>query len=171
MSWHHSDYISLISAIGGMVAAGSAAFAAFQSNRSARESSKHQQELARFERNRYLRELLRLDALKASESLKSPNSDEWVFSQIANVANALESARLRILEATTENNDETSHFKKYFKSQLSHEITKALSHDHPPECIHHSDGVTMTGLKVNTLWLRNKAFFNFSPLRLEDLAP
>lgn len=171
MSWHHNDYISLFSASASVIAAVSAAIAAFQSSKISKASYRHQKNMAKFERDRYLRELLRHDAIKANESVQSPYSSTWTFPQVANIASALESAKQRIVEAGLGMTDiEIAHFKSYFKSQLSHEITKELNQTSPPDCMYLPEGSAMLSLEASTLWHQNKEYFNFTLVTIEDLA-
>ncbi len=170
MSWHHEDYISLISAIGGMVAAASAAFAAVQSSRSAKTAYLHQKDVANFERIRHLRELLRLETARANETISNTNSEEWTQDQIANIVNALESSKQRIIEAKPYILEaEEKEMRSYVKSQLKNEIKKAFSKDNPPKSISISGQVTPLSIETNARWRRNRSYFELDKVRLEDL--
>lgn len=170
MSWHHEDYLGLASAIGGVIAACAAAFAAIQSRISSKASLEQMQSNAAFERSRYLQDLLRSDANKVNGSINSDDSNDWTFNQIANITKAISSAKQRIIEISTLiDAAEVERFKEFFKNQISQEIMKELSEEEPPSCIYKVKGDSSQGIQIYEIWSGNKEFFGFVMLRYEHL--
>jgi len=164
LSWHHGDYIGLFSAIGGVVSAGAAAYAAVQSRKSARDSHLQQLEAARFERERHLYELLRSDAARANESVKTQDSSDWTYSQAANITYAIDSARNRINASSPYlAPEQISQLKSYLKEQLSHEIKSELNNDtKPPDAFYKPKEHWIESESLVDTWEVNKKFFDFN---------
>ncbi|ENZ5479355.1 hypothetical protein ACGU0V_000853 [Serratia marcescens] len=164
MSWHHEDYIGLFSAIGGVVSAGAAAYAALQSHKSARDSRLQQLEAARVERERHLYELLRSDAARANESVKTQDSSDWTYSQASNITNAIDSARNRITASSPYlTPEQISQLKSYLKEQLSHEIKSELKNDtDPPDAFYKPKCNWRESESLVNTWKVNQKFFDFN---------
>ncbi|AER32320.1 hypothetical protein [Pantoea ananatis] len=175
MSWHHGDYIDLISAAGTLAAAFIAAYAASQSNKSARESRLlqeesriHQKELHDFEREKHLYELLRADAERANDNARQGYPSELSFSQASNVAHSLASAKSRILEVSTDDKKLTSKYIRYFRDQLTEEVNAYMC-DMVPASIDAKEP-TMEQIEASSLWTASRRFFEFRYCDDEDLS-
>lgn len=175
MSWHHGDYIDLISAAGTLAAAIIAAYAASQSNKSARESRLlqeesrvHQKELHAFEREKHLYELLRADAERANDNARQGYPSELSFSQASNLAHSLNSARNRIIELADEDDKLINKYIRYFRQQLAEEVSSYM-------CVMIPDSInqeepTMEQIDASSLWTVNRRFFQFRYCDAEDLS-
>lgn len=176
LSWHHGDYIDLISATGTLAAAIIAAYAASQSNKSARESRLlqeesrvHQKELHAFEREKHLYELLRADAERANDNARQGYPSELSFSQASNIALSLNSARSRIIEFANKNDDESlSKYIGYFRHQLAEEVSSYMCVA-IPDAINQEDP-TVEQIDASSLWIVNRQFFKFRYCEDEDLS-
>lgn len=171
MSWHHEDYISFFAAIGGMVSAGAAAYAAIQSRNSAKDSHQQQMETARFERERHFYELLRSDAARANETVRALDSSDWSYAQAANITYAIESARNRVESAIPlMSSEQILQLKAYFKEQLSHEIKSEMKDIlGMPDALYKPKYGWMESRELVEIWLINKEFFGFDHLYDSDL--
>ncbi|MEG3112135.1 hypothetical protein SC127_15525 [Pantoea sp. T14] len=163
MSWHHGDYIDFFAAIGGVVSAGAAAYAAIQSRKTAKDSFNQQKESLKFERERHLIELIKADASKANESVKNAQGQDWSFTQAANVTYAIDSAKQRIKESSFNMlPEEIKRFKTFFKDQLSHEITTEMKEAHNmPDAFLKSHKGFKESREIIQLWMDNLRFFDF----------
>ncbi|KJV49625.1 hypothetical protein VH86_03835 [Pantoea sp. BL1] len=174
MSWHHGDYIDLISAAGTLAAAIIAAYAASQSNKSARESRLsqeesrvHQEDLHAFEREKHLYELLRSDAERANDNARRVYPSELSFFQASNVAHSLGSAKSRILEVSADDEKLTSKYIRYFRDQLTEEV-KAYMCEMVPASLDRKEP-TMEQIEASSLWAASRRFFDFKYCDDEDL--
>ncbi|WP_312759467.1 hypothetical protein [Pantoea brenneri] len=175
MSWHHGDYINLISAVGTLAAAVIAMLAAFQSNKSARESRflqkdlmAHQEELHNFEREKHLYELLRSDADRANDNARQGYPAELSFSQASNLAHSLGSARSRILEVSAGDEKITLKYIRYFRDQLTEEVNAYMC-DMVPASIDRKEP-TMEQIEASSIWAVSRRFFQFRYCDDEDLS-
>ncbi|AXH43453.1 hypothetical protein MZUP3_340 [Erwinia phage vB_EhrS_49] len=169
MSWHHEDYVSLIAAIGGLVSAVSAAYAARQSRQSAKESRLQQHEIARFERERHLYELLTADSVRANDNAKQAFPRELSFAQASNIAQALDSARHRIRDFTDADMDAAPEkYIKYFRQHLTEEVNSYLT-DMAPSAIDKRDP-SIEQIEAHSLWTTNRRYFSFRYVEDEDLS-
>ena len=175
MSWHHGDYIDLVSAAGTLIAAVVAAYAASQSNKSAKESRLlqletriQQQELHKFEKEKHLYDLLKADAERANDNAKQGYPSELTFSQASNVAYALDSARNRIREFLNGNESlNADKYKRYFRQQLAEEVN-AYFHEMVPASLDRKNP-SQAQIESQSLWIINRRYFNFSVCEDEDL--
>jgi len=163
LSWHHEDFIDLFAAIGGVVSAGAAAYAAIQSRKSANDSFKQQKELLRFEREMHLHNLLKSEAIKANESVKNTRGQDWTFLQVANATYAIDSAKQIIKsKSISYTEEEIEELKTFFLDQLCYEITSEMNEAHNmPDGFLDSHKGFRESRSVITLWLDNLRFFNF----------
>jgi len=163
LSWHHGDYIDFFAAIGGMVSAGAAAYAAIQSRKSANDSFTQQKELFRFEQERHLLDLLRSEASKANESVKNTIGQDWTFFQAANATYALDAAKQIIKGQSVQHTpDEVERYKLFFLDQLCYEITSEMNEAHNmPDGFLDSHKGFRESRQIIPLWLDNLRFFNF----------
>lgn len=171
MSWHHGDYIALISAAGTAIAAGAAAVAAGLSYKSAKESQEQQSKSARFEMERHLYELLLSDAKRANESVKGIDSIDWTYNQAANITYAIESARNRLEAAMPQLDDEQiARFKSFFTEQLSHEVKAELKEmGGLPDALYKPKENWRESGELAATFGKNKDFFGYEYLRDSDL--
>ncbi|MEZ3498995.1 hypothetical protein [Pantoea sp. KPR_PJ] len=175
MSWHHEDYIDLISAAGTFGAAVIAMISAIQSHKSAKESRllqkdlmARQEELHNFEREKHLYELLQADAERANDNARQGYPSELSFSKASNVAHSLASARSRILEVSADDKKLTSKYIRYFRDQLTEEVNAYMS-DMVPASIDPEEP-TMEQIEVSSLWTASRRFFEFRYCDDEDLS-
>ncbi|WP_435929210.1 hypothetical protein [Dryocola sp. BD613] len=162
MSWHSGDWANFSVTLTSAIAAVAAAYSAFQSGKSAKQSLEYQKEARKFERERHLHELLRSDAFKANHSVKDSASDNWTFSQAANIGSSLDSARQRIVEASLYlDPEDVKTLKQFFKSQLSHEIKQELGNIDLPDSLYQLQRKSLPFLEAITDWQVNKEFFEF----------
>lgn len=171
MSWHHGDYINLISAVGTAIAAGAAAVAAWLSFESAKKSQEQQRSSARFEMERHLYELLHIDAQRANESVKGIDSIDWTYNQVANITYAIESARNRLQAATPQLDDEQiARFKSFFTEQLSHEVKAEMKEmGGLPDALYKPKWNWRESAELVEIFGKNKDFFGYDYLRDSDL--
>lgn len=171
MSWHSGDWANFSITLTSAIAAVAAAYSAFESGRSAKTSLNYQRDAIKLEREKHLHELLGADASNASGNVRGLDSSAWSFSHIANILNAMKSARQRILEASYFLSDnEIDKLKSYFKSQLSHEINIVFNQIDPPDCLFQPKGPIKLSQEAETLWSINKEFFGYILVSKEDLA-
>lgn len=176
MSWHHGDYIELISAAGTMFAAIVAAYAASRSNKSAKESRLqqqetrlYQQELQNFEREKHLLELLKADADRANNNAQQGYPAELSFVQASNLAHSLHSAKVRIMEFVEGKTDASMRrFISYFRQQLTEEVNAYMCEE-PPLSIDR-DEPTMEQMEAYHSWAECRRFFGFRYCSIEDLS-
>ncbi|EGT4354728.1 hypothetical protein SNN68_003886 [Cronobacter sakazakii] len=163
MSWHHGDYIDLISAVGTAIAAGAAAYAAVQSRKSAKDSFIQQQKSFKFERERHLHDLLRAEAMKANESVKNTKGQDWTFFQAANATYAIDAAKQIINSFHPKpSSEDIERYKLLFLDQLNYEITSEMNQAHNmPDGFWHSHKGFRESSEIIRLWLDNLRFFNF----------
>ncbi|EGT4276647.1 hypothetical protein SNN84_003381 [Cronobacter sakazakii] len=171
MSWHHGDYINLISAAGTAIAAAAAAVAAWLSFKSAKESQEQQRKSAKFEMERHLYELLQIDAQRANESVKGIDSMDWSYNQVANLTYAIESARKRLQAAIPQLDDEQiARFKSFFTEQLSHEVKAEMKEmGGLPDALYKTRGNCRESMELVDIFGNNKEFFGYDYLRDSDL--
>lgn len=163
MSWHHGDYIDLISAVGTAIAAGAAAYAAVQSRKSANDSFIQQQRSFKFERERHFHDLLRAQAMKANESVKNTKGQDWTFTQAANATYAIDAAKQIINSFDPQASpDDVERYKLLFLDQLNYEITSEMNQGHNmPDGFLNSHKGFIESREIFRLWLDNLRFFNF----------
>lgn len=161
MSWHHEDYISLFSAIGGVLSAAAAAFAAGLSLKVARESREQQKISAKFEMERHFYELLLSDATRSNDNGKGIESSEWTYAQAANITYAIESARKRLEAAMPQlDGEQIDRFKSFFIEQLSHEVKSELKDKvDTPDILYKPKWNWQESRELIRIWERNKVFF------------
>jgi len=163
LSWHHGDYIDFFAAIGGVVSAGAAAYAAIQSRKSASDSYKQQKELFKFEKERHLHDLLKAEAIKANESVKNTQGQDWTFFQAANATYAIDSAKQLLKDINIQTpSDDIERFKLFFLDQLCYEITSEMNEAHNmPDGFLNSHKGFKESRDIIVIWMDNLRFFNF----------
>lgn len=169
MSWHHEDYISLIAALGGVVSAVAAAYAANQSRKISFKALHQQEAVANFERAKHIQELLNTDAIRANDIAKSVYPNEMNFAQAANMSRALDSARVRIVNFSfAEKSRSMNSLKSYFIQLLSEEVSFYMKGEMP--YFLQGIDISIDNAEVHDSWVNSRRFFNFRYCEDSDLS-
>ncbi len=174
MSWHHEDYINLITSIGGLATAIFAYKSILESRKIAQSANEFQATANQREHHKFIYDSLKQRLDVVNKLVNGKDYNDWSFETAVSIANIIYSATEFIEQTSQGNNHDLGVFKRYFLKNLEQPIRHVFeTFDSEPDAFYKYEGNNHNIVQHSQMaimnWNASRKYFGYGPVSDQDL--
>ncbi|WP_241640742.1 hypothetical protein [Rosenbergiella epipactidis] len=175
MSWHHEDYINLVTSIGGLATAIFAYKSILESKKIAQSANTLQSTTNQREHHKFIYDELKQRLEVVNKLVNGKDYNDWTFETAVSIANMIYSATEFIEQTSQASSHDLRIFKRYFLKNLEQPIRHVFeTFDSEPDAFYRFENYNHNSVQHSQVaianWNSSREYFGYGPVTDEDLA-